>query len=117
MNLDFKKVYLDQHYPRISPRVFYRDIFPQGQLQAEGESGNLKYNAIAVELFPDEPSKRNKRHTIKDDLNMLEELLTKESYIIIAPISCVGKARSAKNARFMASLWYELAEPFFTRIR
>lgn len=106
--MDFKKAYLDAHYPRVLPRDFYRDIFPQGELQAEGESGNLKYNAIAVELFPDEPSKRNKRYTIKDDLIMLEELLVKDSFIIIAPISYVGKARSAKNARFMYALAIDL---------
>lgn len=106
--MDFKKEYLDEHFPRVSPKDFYREIFPKGELQAEGETGNLKYNAIAVELFPDEPSKRNKRYTIKDDLSMLDELLAKDSFIILAPISYVGKARSAKNARYIYALAIDL---------
>ena len=75
----------------VSAAAFYRELFPKGELQRRDESHNYKYNAIACEV-----SDPVKRFTLGDDLEHLDELLQSENFVIMSPISYVGKARTAK---------------------
>lgn len=101
--MDFKEDYLSKHCEEITPKEFYRNIFPEGELQEQGVYGDKKYNAIAVEL-----ADKIKRYTLTDDLEVLDQLLQSENFIIISPISYVGKSRSSDNARMMYALAIDL---------
>lgn len=87
----------------VSAAAFYRELFPKGELQRRDESHNYKYNAIACEV-----SEPVKRFTLGDDLEHLDELLQSENFVIMSPISYVGKARTAKNARLLYALVFDL---------
>lgn len=87
----------------ILPADFYRELFPQGELQKREESGNFKYNAIACEI-----SNPVKRYTLGDDLEHLDELLKSKNFVIMSPITYVGKARTAKNARLLYAIVFDL---------
>lgn len=103
--------YMQQYFTEIEPMEFYRDIFPEGELERQGEYEKGKYNAIAVELLPvkkkDERQHAN-RYTLTDGLEKLPDLLKSENFIIISPISYAGKERSSKNARFIYALAIDL---------
>jgi len=102
--MDFKKKYLEKYFQEVAPKEFYRSIFPAGELQEKGVYGDNKYNAIAVELGKD----KIKRYTITDDLDMIDELLYSENFIIVSPITYVGKNRNSDNARMMYALAIDL---------
>jgi hypothetical protein len=92
-----------KNYEEVSAAAFYRELFPKGELQKRDESHNWKYNAIACEI-----SEPVKRFTIGDDLEHLDDLLESENFVIMSPISYVGKARIAKNARLLYALVFDL---------
>ena len=102
--MDFKQKYLEKYFEEITPKGFYRSIFPEGELQKKGVYGDNKYNAIAVELGQD----KIRRYTITDDLDMIDELLQSENFIIVSPISYIGKSRNSDNARMMYALAIDL---------
>lgn len=101
--MDFKEDYLSKHFEEIAPKEFYRNIFLKGELQEQGVYGDKKYNAIAVEL-----ADKIKRYTLTDDLKVLDDLFRSENFIIISPISYVGKSRTSDNARMMYALAIDL---------
>jgi len=92
-----------KNYEEVSAADFYRELFPKGELQKRDESHNWKYNAIACEI-----SEPVKRFTIGDDLEHLDDLLKSENFVIMSPISYVGKNRTAKNARQLYALTFDL---------
>lgn len=102
--MDFKQKYLEKYFEEITPKGFYRSIFPEGELQKREVYGDNKYNAIAVELGQD----KIRRYTITDDLDMIDELLQSEHFIIVSPITYVGKSRNSDNARMMYALAIDL---------
>lgn len=87
----------------VSAAAFYRELFPEGELQRREESHNYKYNAIACEI-----SNPVRRYTLGNDLEHLDELLQSENFVIMSPISYVGKARTAKNARLLYAIVFDL---------
>ena len=100
--------YLQQYFDEVQPLEFYRNIFPQGELEAKGKQERGKYNAIAVELQPKGSEKQVKRYLIHDDLTMLQELQKSENFIIISPISYAGKSRISSNARYIYAMAIDL---------
>lgn len=93
-------VLIFKNYEEVSAADFYRELFPKGELQKRDESHNWKYNAIACEI-----SEPVKRFTIGDDLEHLDDLLKSENFVIMSPISYVGKARIAKMLGFYMHLF------------
>lgn len=87
----------------VSAAAFYRELFPEGELQRREESHNYKYNAIACEI-----SNPVRRYTLGNELEHLDELLQSENFVIMSPISYVGKARTAKNARLLYAIVFDL---------
>lgn len=106
---EFIADYLSNYYEELTPQEFYRDIFPQGELEERGKQEQGKYNAVAVELLPKEENSVNaRRHIITDDLALLDELLKSDNFIIISPISYAGRSRQAANARFIYAIAIDL---------
>lgn len=112
----FIRDYLSQFYDEIAPVAFYRSIFPEGELEAAGEQAfgvTGKYNCLAVELLPVPEKSATKRadarkYIITDDLEGIKELLKSDNFIIISPISYIGRSRQSVNARFIYALAIDL---------
>lgn len=101
--------YLHQYFDSIEPKEFYRNIFPVGELEEEGKQQQGKYNAIAVELLPQVEDRSNvKRFILNDSMKILDRLLESNNFIIVSPISYIGKSREANNARYIYSLAIDL---------
>ena len=107
---------LMKYYEEIQPYDFYREIFGDGELDEVDQFTKGKYNAIALEITDkkrmDKKTGREKtivyRHTVTDDLDMVDELQYSPHFCVMAPISYVGKSRCSKNARIMYALGVEI---------
>lgn len=100
---------LKKRFESVDPMIFYREIFPAGELDEWGANTKGKYIAIAVEILNQPHDKQIiKRYTVTDDLDTIDELQQSEGFCIIAPISYVGKCRKSENARLMYALVVEL---------
>lgn len=98
------------HFSASSASEFYRDIFPVGSFetrvgyQENYEKTNLGNGFIVYTLG-------EKKHTriVFDDLAELFELLDNEC-AFMSPISYFGRNRTAKNARYLYALAFDLDE-------
>ena len=109
----FIRDYLMQYFDELEPMEFYREIFPEGELEEAGKQVTGKYNALAVELLPFTEESKDKRidarkYIITDDLKGIETLLQSENFIIISPISYIGRSRQSQNARFIYAMAIDL---------
>lgn len=98
-------------YEPIKPYAFYREIFPDGELDDEDALTPGKYTAIAVEITKQKKANGQplvRRHTVTDSLDKVDELLWSNDFCILSPISYAGKSRDSRNARFMYALVVEL---------
>lgn len=106
--------YFYQFYDELTAKEFYREIFPKGQLEEKGQQITGKYNALAVELLPvdkenDKKQRVNARkYIVTDGLEELDEILERDNFTIISPISYAGKSRKSENARFIYALAIDL---------
>jgi len=101
--------YLDQYFDSLEPKEFYRAIFPEGELETAGLQEPGKYNGIAVELLPQEKNGSNARkYVVTDSLEIIDKLLQSSNFIILSPISYIGKSRQASNARFVYAIAIDL---------
>lgn len=111
---------LDMGYEEVKPLDFYRDIFPKDSLQKKGillDNGHYcydndkgKYCGIAIEVSKELKGNKPvvKRYSITDDLETIELLLNTENFVLLSPISYVGKARTTDNARNMYAFALEI---------
>ena len=105
---DLRTDYLAQYFDEVTPKEFYRSIFPMGELQEKGVMNDRKYNAIAIEVMPDDSEIQTKRYTITDDLDQIDKLVKHKNFILLSPISYCGKSRESVNARFIYALAIDL---------
>ena len=106
---------LAKYYEEVSPYDFYREIFGEGELDEAEAFTEGKYTAIALEITNEKRKGKNGkekivtyRHTVTDDLDMVDELTNSPHFCVMAPISYAGKTRASKNARVMYALGVEL---------
>lgn len=105
----FIRDYLRQYFDQLEPQEFYRKIFPKGELQQHNKERDGKFNAIAVELLPKEENKPNaKRYVVTDELDIIDTLLSSDNFIILSPISYIGKSRQSQNARYIYAMAIDL---------
>lgn len=106
---------LSRFFEEVPPLEFYREIFPDGELDAWAEDATEqtpgKYTAIAVEITKEK--KRDgrplvKRYSITDELDGVDFLTYSTNFCVMAPISYAGKSRESANARVMYALCIEL---------
>lgn len=104
----------------VLPLEFYRDVFPEGSLQKKAsldENGNYnyddvkgKYCGIAIEIT--NKIRNGKpiiyRYSITDELDTIKELLKSENFVLLSPISYVGKTRATENTRLMYAFALEI---------
>lgn len=102
---------LVRHFEEVTAFDFYRDIFPNGDLDKAYSMTKEKYTGIAVEITKDKKSNGKQivnRYTVTDDLDVIDRLQFSDNFCVISPISYVGKSRISENARFMYALCIEL---------
>ena len=103
--------YLIENFNEIDPIDFYRDIFPKGELQEKGVYEKGKYNGILVEVTSEKRKDgRNKvfRYTVTDDLENIKQVISRENFCLMSPISYIGKERNSVNARVLYALAIDL---------
>ena len=96
--------YLQTYCDEVTPREFYRDMFPPGELEKAGEYERGKYCGIAVSV----KGRKVKRYSVTDDLDAIDELCSCDEFSLMSPISYAGKERSSANARFLYALAIDL---------
>lgn len=102
---------LRRRFEPVEPYDFYSEIFRDVDLDELGEFTPGKYTAIALEITKKKKENGKTivyRHTITNDLDGIDELLSSENFCILAPVSYAGKSRKSVNARVMYALCIEL---------
>lgn len=109
--------YLMSYFEEVEPYEFYRDIFPEGELDTEGAFTEGKYTAIACDITDKKrvnPNTGRKtpivhRYSVTDSLDELDYMLqSKSAKTFMAPVSYAGFSRQGDNARFMYALVIEI---------
>lgn len=103
-----KEAFLSADYERVTPRKFYRELFPVGSFEPEiGYQEDYpktgKGNGIVV--FGDE--KKLSKHLVFDDLKELSKA-AKSQVAFMSPIGYFGRSRTAANARLLYALTFDL---------
>lgn len=106
---------LSRFFEEVPPLEFYREIFPDGELDSWAEDAAEqtpgKYTAIAVEITKEKKKDGRplvKRYSITDELDGVDFLTYSKNFCVMAPISYAGKSRESANARVMYALCIEL---------
>lgn len=103
--------WLIEKFEELTPREFYRNIFPEGELDTKNSFTLGKYIGIAVGVTREKQKDgrfKTKRYTITDDLDMIDEICKTDDFCIMSPVSYAGKARIADNARFLYAFTVDL---------
>lgn len=98
--------YLEIHCKEVSPYDFYRDIFPEGELEEKGKYIDGKYTGIAISV--NDKTKKVKRYSITNELSVIDKLCKCNDFCLMSPISYAGKARKSDNARLLYALAIDL---------
>lgn len=110
--------YLSTYFDEIEPKDFYREIFPKGELDTKDSKTKGKYTGIIVEVTKEKKGDgKHKvlRHTLTDDLDKIDEVLSTDNFCLMSPISYSGKKRLAKNARFAYAMTFDLDHIIHTK--
>lgn len=104
---------LRKNFEPVDPLDFYRDVFPDGELEEQGEYVDGKYCAIALEICHSEKKATGKpvvkRYSVTNGLDEIDQLIwNTDNFCLMAPISYAGKTRQSENARFMYALCVEI---------
>lgn len=102
---------IEQGLEEVSYRDFYRDIFPVGSFEEKGIYETGKYNGIIVEVTDEKKSGgqiKVLRHTLTDDLDKLDEVVGRDHFCLMSPISYAGKTRKSEYARFIYAIAIDL---------
>ena len=115
--------WLDTYMDEISPKEFYRIIFPEGELDDRGAMTKGKYTGIIIEVTDKKKKVEKKqddgtvkiiekpvvlRHTLTNSLEEIDDVLQRGNFCLTPPLSYAGKVRSADNARFMYAIAIDL---------
>lgn len=102
--------WLAETFPEVEPLAFYRDLFPLGSLDKRGAMTKGKYCGIAVQV---ESGGKALRHTLTDELDNLEELVSSDTFTIISPLSYAGKSQRADRQREIYAIAVDLDNTIF----
>jgi hypothetical protein len=98
--------FLRENFNEMIPYYFYRELFPIGELDVEGEFNKGKYTAIAVRIF--EEGNKVHRYTVCDDLTLVNRLCCCNDFCVMAPVSFAGKSQRQANARNLYAVVFDL---------
>ena len=97
--------WLGERFPEVGAPAFYRDLFPVGSLQKDRDKVvKGEYPAIAIQVKDD----RNLRHTVTDDLSVIDQLIKTDDFCIMSPVSYAGSSQRKKMAHALYALVIDL---------
>nr|AAA26475.1 ORF A [Selenomonas ruminantium subsp. ruminantium] len=98
-----KNEWMGQFYERVSPRPFYRDVFPEGSFERKGCPEDSKSNGVVTVIDGEKP----RNYLVFDDLETIDDIKGTE-FAIISPVGYSGRNRTAKNARWLYGIGIDL---------
>lgn len=98
-----KNEYLNTYFEEVSPKKFYRAVFPEGSFERAGHPEDEKANGI-ITVIEDEKA-RNRM--VFDDLAVIDEVKGKE-FAVMSPVAYSGRNRTADNARWLYGIAIDL---------
>lgn len=84
---------------------FYRDLFPEGELEHRGEYVDGKYCGIAIQVVGKGEAKR---YSVTDDLDVVRDLVATSDFCVMSPVSYAGKTQRQSMARFLYAVVFDL---------
>lgn len=103
--------YLETYFDEVTPREFYREIFPEGELDKRDMYTPGKYTGVLVEVTREKKKDgkpKIKRYTVTDDLETIDRACESNNFCLMSPISYAGKSRTAEHARFLYAFAVDL---------
>lgn len=99
--------FLNEKFTKVSPREFYRGIFPAGELDKKDAFTKGKYTGVIVAVS--EKKKENGKHKIyryslTDELEAVDIAAASDDFCLCSPLSYAGKKRTAENARMLYAI-------------
>lgn len=123
-NYNMRSQILDERYKPLSPKQFYRILFPSGWLEKKGEQKKGGVTAImtvipqtAVKYTPEEQVLLDEigrtkakafNRLITDDLDEIGKYKGLSFFSLISPVSYYGRKHTAKNARWLHALTFDI---------
>lgn len=98
--------WLSAHYLEVDSGTFYRELFPEGSLEAQGELTEGKYRGVAVRI----KEGRARRFSISDGLEILEQIdgSQPDEFWLASPVSYAGKSQRQEMARHLYAIAVDL---------
>lgn len=100
--------YLSARFAEVESFDFYREIFPNGELDERGAMTKGKYCGIAVEVSGSGKDTKVKRYTICNDLEPIGKLNDSGNFVIISPCSYAGKTQKQEFAHALYAIAIDL---------
>lgn len=123
-NYNIRSQLLGERYKPLSPKQFYRILFPTGWLEKKGEQKKGGVTAIMtvipqteVKYTPEEQALLDSQgktkakafnRIITDDLDEVTKYQGLSYFSLISPVSYYGRHHSSKNARWLHALTFDL---------
>ena len=98
-----KNKYLSERFEEVDCQSFYRELFPCGSFERQGQYEDKKGNGIAVIIDKD----RYKRVTITEEHEQLEELINHD-FVIMNGLSYFGNERTMRNATLLYAMIFDI---------
>lgn len=95
---------LSERFPEVPPGAFYRELFPAGSLQASRPGKKGEYPAIAVQIR----ECGNLRHTVLDDLAVVDELCASDDFCVMSPVTYAGASQRKSMAHALHAVVIDL---------
>ena len=105
------ETYLETYFEEVTPRMFYREIFPEGELDEKDKMTPGKYTGVIVSVTREKKADgkpKIKRYTVTDDLEAIDKACEGNDFCLMSPISYAGKSRTADRARFLYAFAVDL---------
>ena len=102
-----RELMLERGFSEVAPMDFYRDLFPEGSLQAKGETHTGKGNLIVSQIRSKEDSEKSRQWVVTDDLQMLKKTIG-DPFGLVGPLSYFGKKNLKENAHELFAVVVDL---------
>lgn len=102
-----RELMLERGFKQVEPIEFYRDLFPEGSLQAKGELSCGKGNVIVSQIREEDDTEKSRQWVATDDLQMINKAIG-DKFGLIGPLSYFGKKNLKQNAHELFAIAVDL---------
>lgn len=98
-----KNTYLRERFDEVDYQSFYRDVFPCGSFERQGQYDDKKGNGIAVII----DKEQYKRVTVTDEHEQIQDLINHD-FVILNGLSYFGNERTMRNATLLYAMIFDI---------